>query len=269
MSHIYKSIDQLIGKTPLLELCNLEKTLNLKAKIFAKLEYFNPTGSVKDRAALKMITDAEQSGRINFSSTLIEPTSGNTGIGLAAIGVAKGYKVIIVMPDTMSQERIKLMQAYGAQVILSDGCKGMSGAIAKAKELCESIDNAVIMGQFENVSNPTAHYETTGPEILRDTDGILDFLISPFTWLLILPINSAIGVSFSYFVHLGFSCINFYFFKYSNICFDYWLLGYTVNFACVSSASLASPYLWPLSANLSWRGPNNKYFQLCRSQILF
>ncbi len=174
---IYKSIDELVGNTPLLELKGIEKKYNLSAKIFAKLEYFNPTGSIKDRAALKMITDAEQSGRINSSSTLIEPTSGNTGIGLAAIGVAKGYRVIIVMPDTMSQERIKLMKAYGAQVILSDGSQGMAGAIAKAKELCESIDNAVIMGQFENSSNPVAHYETTGPEILRDTDGMLDYLV--------------------------------------------------------------------------------------------
>ena len=160
MSHIYKSIDQLIGKTPLLELCNLEKTLKLKAKIFAKLEYLNPAGSVKDRVALEMINDAEEKGILKPDSVIIEPTSGNTGIGLAAVAASRGYRLIIVMPDTMSIERIKLMKAYGAELILSDGSKGMSGAIEKAEELSKKIPNSFIAGQFVNQANPTAHKKT-------------------------------------------------------------------------------------------------------------
>lgn len=174
---IYSKIDQLVGSTPLLELTGIEKKYNLSAKIYAKLEFFNPTGSIKDRAALQMILDAERDGRISSESTIIEPTSGNTGIGLAAIGVSRGYKVIIVMPDTMSEERIALMKAYGAKVVLSDGTKGMNGAITEAEKLCKSIENSVIMGQFNNISNSVAHYETTGPEIVSDTDGDIDALV--------------------------------------------------------------------------------------------
>ena len=178
MSHIYKSIDQLIGKTPLLELCNLEKTLKLKAKIFAKLEYFNPAGSVKDRVALEMINDAEEKGILKPDSVIIEPTSGNTGIGLAAVAASRGYRLIIVMPDTMSIERIKLMKAYGAELILSDGSKGMSGAIEKAEELSKKIPNSFIAGQFVNQANPTAHKKTTGPEIYEDIDGNIDIFVA-------------------------------------------------------------------------------------------
>ena len=175
---IYTSIDQLVGNTPLLELKRLSAETGSRAAILAKLEFFNPAGSVKDRVALKMIEDAEKTGRIKKGATLIEPTSGNTGIGIAAIGVSKGYKVIITMPDTMSAERIKLMQAYGAEVVLTDGKLGMSGAIAKADELVKELPNAAIMGQFVNPSNPEAHFCTTGPEIWRDTEGKIDILVS-------------------------------------------------------------------------------------------
>ena len=175
---IYTSLDQLVGNTPLLELKKFSADINGFANILAKLEFFNPAGSVKDRVALKMIEDAERSGRIHQGSTLIEPTSGNTGIGIAAIGVSKGYKVIITMPDTMSAERIKLMKAYGAEVVLTDGALGMSGAIAKADELACTIPDAVVMGQFINPSNPEAHFCTTGPEIWRDTEGKVDMLVS-------------------------------------------------------------------------------------------
>ncbi len=175
---IYTSIDQLVGNTPLLELKRLSAETGSRAAILAKLEFFNPAGSVKDRVALKMIEDAEKSGRIKKGATLIEPTSGNTGIGIAAIGVSKGYKVIITMPDTMSAERIKIMQAYGAEVVLTDGKLGMSGAIAKADELVKELPNAAIMGQFVNPSNPEAHFCTTGPEIWRDTEGKVDILVS-------------------------------------------------------------------------------------------
>ncbi len=175
---IYTSVEQLVGNTPLLELNKLSTEIKSFATILAKLEFFNPAGSVKDRVALKMIEDAEKSGRIHQGSTLIEPTSGNPGIGIAAIGVAKGHKVIITMPDTMSAERIKLMEAYGAEVVLTDGTLGMSGAIAKADELAASIPDAVVMGQFVNPSNPEAHFCTTGPEIWRDTKGKVDILVS-------------------------------------------------------------------------------------------
>ena len=175
---IYTSIDQLVGNTPLLELKRLSAETGSRADILAKLEFFNPAGSVKDRVALKMIEDAEKTGRIKKGATLIEPTSGNTGIGIAAIGVSKGYKVIITMPDTMSAERIKLMQAYGAEVVLTDGKLGMSGAISKADELAKELPNAAIMGQFVNPSNPEAHFCTTGPEIWRDTEGKVDILVS-------------------------------------------------------------------------------------------
>ena len=175
---IYKSKNELIGNTPLLKLNKFANEKKLGANIFAKLEYFNPAGSVKDRVALKMIEDAEASGKIKKGSTLIEPTSGNTGIGISAIGVAKGYNVIITMPDTMSQERIKIMEAYGAKVVLTEGSKGMAGAIAKAEDLSKSIGDALVLGQFVNPSNPSAHYETTGPEIWRDLDGKIDILVS-------------------------------------------------------------------------------------------
>lgn len=176
--NIYNSIEELVGNTPLLALNKFAKAQDINANIFAKLELFNPAGSIKDRIALKMIEDAENSGKITAGATLIEPTSGNTGIGIAAIGVSKGYKVIITMPDTMSAERIKLMQSYGAEVILTEGAKGMSGAIEKADEIAASIDNAVVMGQFVNPSNPAAHFETTGPEIWKDTDGTVNIVIS-------------------------------------------------------------------------------------------
>lgn len=178
MSKIYKSADQLIGKTPLLELTNLEKKLGLKATILAKLEYFNPAGSVKDRVAKAMIDDAEASGALKPGSVIIEPTSGNTGIGLAAVAAARGYRIIIVMPETMSVERRQLMKAYGAELVLSEGSKGMTGAIAKAEELAKEIPSSFIPGQFVNPANPKAHFETTGPEIFEDTDGKVDIFVA-------------------------------------------------------------------------------------------
>ncbi|MCQ2576650.1 MAG: cysteine synthase A [Treponema sp.] len=178
MSNIYTSADQLVGKTPLLELSNIEKEFGLEAKILAKLEYFNPAGSVKDRVAKKMLDDAEKAGKLTPDSTIIEPTSGNTGIGLCSVAAARGYKIIIVMPDTMSVERRQLMKAYGAELVLSEGAKGMKGAIAKADELAASIPNSFIPGQFVNPSNPAAHYESTGPEIWEDTDGKVDFFVA-------------------------------------------------------------------------------------------
>ncbi|MBE6834909.1 MAG: cysteine synthase A [Ruminococcaceae bacterium] len=178
MSNIYTSADQLIGKTPLLELTNIEKELNLKAKIFAKLEYFNPAGSVKDRIAKAMLDDAEEKGVLTPDSVIIEPTSGNTGIGLASVAAARGYKIIIVMPETMSVERRSLMKAYGAELVLTDGTKGMKGAIAKAEELANETPNSFIPGQFVNPANPKAHYETTGPEIYEDTDGKVDYFVA-------------------------------------------------------------------------------------------
>ncbi|MDD6526209.1 MAG: cysteine synthase A [Oscillospiraceae bacterium] len=178
MSKIYVSADQLIGKTPLLELTHIEKALGLKAKILAKLEYFNPAGSVKDRIAKAMIDDAEKSGKLKPGSVIIEPTSGNTGIGLAAVAAARGYRIIIVMPETMSVERRQLMKAYGAELVLTEGAKGMKGAIAKADELSKEIPNSFIPGQFVNPANPEAHRETTGPEIFEDTDGEVDIFVA-------------------------------------------------------------------------------------------
>lgn len=178
MSAVYTSADQLIGKTPLLELTNIEKNLNLKAKVIAKLEYFNPAGSVKDRVAKAMIDDAEEKGLLNKDSVIIEPTSGNTGIGLASVAAARGYRIIIVMPETMSIERRQLMKAYGAELVLTDGSKGMKGAIERANELAKEIPGAFIPGQFVNPANPKAHYEHTGPEIFDDTDGNIDFFVA-------------------------------------------------------------------------------------------
>ena len=178
MSHIYSSMEELIGGTPLLELKKIEKEFNLEARILAKLEYFNPAGSVKDRIAKEMILDAEEKGILKSGSTIIEPTSGNTGIGLAAVGTARGYKVILVMPETMSVERRMMMKAYGAEIVLSEGSKGMKGAIAKAEELHQSIPGSIIPGQFDNSANPRAHYKTTGPEIWEDTDGEVDIFIA-------------------------------------------------------------------------------------------
>ena len=178
MSKIYKSADQLIGHTPLLELSHTEEALGLKATLAAKVEYFNPAGSVKDRIAKAMLDDAEQSGKLNKDTTIIEPTSGNTGIGLAAVAAARGYKIIIVMPETMSVERRTLMKAYGAELVLTDGAAGMKGAIAKAKELNEQIENSFVPSQFDNPANPKAHYETTGPEIWEDTDGKVDIFVA-------------------------------------------------------------------------------------------
>ena len=178
MSKIYTSADQLIGHTPLLELTHIENAENLKAKILAKLEYFNPAGSVKDRIARAMIDDAEATGKLKPGSVIIEPTSGNTGIGLAAVAAARGYRIIIVMPDTMSVERRQLMKAYGAELVLSEGAKGMKGAIAKADELAASIPDSFIPGQFVNPANPKAHFETTGPEIYADTDGEVDIFVA-------------------------------------------------------------------------------------------
>ena len=175
---IYNSVTELVGKTPIIDLKNYEEAHNLNASILAKLEYFNPAGSVKDRIAKKMIEDAEKAGKIKKGATLIEPTSGNTGIGLASVAAAKGYKLIITMPETMSVERRKLMQAYGAELVLTEGSKGMKGAIAKAKELAASIPGSFIPGQFENPSNPQAHIETTGPEIWEDTDGNVDIFVA-------------------------------------------------------------------------------------------
>lgn len=178
MANIYTAADQLIGKTPLLELTHIEKEYGLKAKILAKLEYFNPAGSVKDRIAKGMIDDAEQKGLLKKGSVIIEPTSGNTGIGLASVAAARGYRIIIVMPETMSVERRQLMKAYGAELVLSPGDKGMKGAIAKAEELAKEIPNSFIPGQFVNPANPAVHKATTGPEIYEDTDGKVDFFVA-------------------------------------------------------------------------------------------
>ena len=178
MANIYTSADQLIGKTPLLELTRIEEELGLKAKVLAKLEYFNPAGSVKDRIAKRMIEDAEASGKLKPGATIIEPTSGNTGIGLAAVAAAKGYSTIIVMPETMSVERRQLMKAYGAELVLTEGAKGMKGAIAKAEEIAAETENSYIPGQFVNPSNPAAHRDTTGPEIWEDTDGKVDYFVA-------------------------------------------------------------------------------------------
>ena len=178
MSKIYTSADQLIGKTPLLELTHIEKKYGLKAKVLAKLEYFNPAGSVKDRIARKMLDDAGAAGKLTPDSVIIEPTSGNTGIGLASVAAARGYRIIIVMPETMSVERRQLMKAYGAELVLTEGVKGMKGAIAKADELAKEIPNSFVPGQFVNPSNPKAHYETTGPEIFEDTDGEVDIFVA-------------------------------------------------------------------------------------------
>ena len=178
MSKIYTSADQLIGRTPLLELTHIEKELGLKAKILAKLEYFNPAGSVKDRIAKAMIDDAEQKGLLKEGSVIIEPTSGNTGIGLASVAAARGYRIIIVMPDSMSVERRQLMKAYGAELVLTEGAKGMKGAIARAEELAKEIPSSFLPGQFVNPANPRAHFETTGPEIYEDTDGKVDYFVA-------------------------------------------------------------------------------------------
>ncbi len=178
MSKIYTSADQLIGSTPLLELSHIEKKHGLKTKVLAKLEYFNPAGSVKDRIAKAMLDDAEKSGKLKPDSVIIEPTSGNTGIGLAAVAAARGYRIIIVMPETMSVERRQLMKAYGAELVLTEGAKGMKGAIAKADELSREIPNSFIPGQFVNPANPKAHFETTGPEIYNDTDGAVDIFVA-------------------------------------------------------------------------------------------
>ena len=178
MTKIYTSADQLIGKTPLLELTHLEKALGLEAKLVAKLEYFNPAGSVKDRVAKAIIEDAEATGRLKEGSVIIEPTSGNTGIGLASVAAAKGYRLIITMPETMSVERRQLIKAYGAELVLTEGAKGMKGAIAKAEELQAQIPNSIIAGQFVNPANPKAHKETTGPEIWEDTDGEVDIFVA-------------------------------------------------------------------------------------------
>lgn len=178
MAKIFTSIDQLIGRTPILELTNIQKEFSLNAKIYAKLELFNPAGSIKDRVALSMINEAEKEGTLKKGSTIIEPTSGNTGIGLCSVAASRGYKVIIVMPDTMSKERQLLMKAYGAELVLTDGKLGMKGAIEKANELQKQISESIIAGQFENPANPKAHLETTGPEIWNDTDGQIDIFVA-------------------------------------------------------------------------------------------
>ena len=175
---LYKSMEELVGNTPLVELTNIEKKFSLNARLFAKFEYFNPAGSVKDRIALAMINDAEKSGRLKSGGVIIEPTSGSTGIGLAAVAAAKGYKLIIVMPDTMSVERRQLMKAYGAELVLSEGAKGMKGAIAKAEEIHEATPGSIIAGQLITPANPKIHYETTGPEIYADTEGKVDFFVA-------------------------------------------------------------------------------------------
>ena len=178
MAGIYQRVTELIGRTPLLEVKNLEKELNLQARVLVKLEYFNPAGSVKDRASLQMITEAEENGTLKPGSAIIEPTSGNTGIGLASIAASRGYRAIFVMPETMSIERRKLLKGYGAEIVLTEGAKGMKGAIAKAKELEQEIENAVILGQFVNTANPRAHEKTTGPEIWKDTQGQVDLFVA-------------------------------------------------------------------------------------------
>ena len=178
MSKIYTSADQLIGHTPLLELTHIEAAEGLEARLLAKLEYFNPAGSVKDRIAKAMLDDAEAQGKLNKDTTIIEPTSGNTGIGLASVAAARGYRIIIVMPETMSVERRQLMKAYGAELVLTEGAKGMKGAIAKADELAKEIPNSFVAGQFVNTANPKAHYQTTGPEIWQDTDGQVDYFVA-------------------------------------------------------------------------------------------
>ena len=178
MARIYSSAEQLIGATPLVELCNIEKKLNLNARLLAKLECFNPGGSAKDRIAVSMLDDAEASGKIKPGATIIEPTSGNTGIGLAAVGAARGYRVVIVMPDTMSMERRLLMKAYGAELVLTDGARGMQGSIEKAEELAAQLPGSMVMGQFDNPANPKAHYLTTGPEIWADTEGQVDCFVA-------------------------------------------------------------------------------------------
>lgn len=178
MAGIYQSVTELIGRTPLLEVKNLEKELNLQARVLVKLEYFNPAGSVKDRAALQMITEVEENGTLKPGSAIIEPTSGNTGIGLASIAASRGYRAIFVMPETMSIERRKLLKGYGAEIVLTEGAKGMKGAIEKAKELEQEIENAVILGQFVNTANPRAHEKTTGPEIWEDTQGQVDLFVA-------------------------------------------------------------------------------------------
>ena len=178
MAGIYQSVTELIGRTPLLEVKNLEKELNLQARVLVKLEYFNPAGSVKDRAALQMITEAAENGTLKPGSAIIEPTSGNTGIGLASIAASRGYRAIFVMPETMSIERRKLLKGYGAEIVLTEGAKGMKGAIEKAKELEQEIENAVILGQFVNTANPRAHEKTTGPEIWEDTQGQVDLFVA-------------------------------------------------------------------------------------------
>lgn len=178
MSRVFKSVGELVGNTPLLELSHIEKEYDLHAKVLAKLEYFNPAGSVKDRVAMAIIDDAESKNLLKDGATIIEATSGNTGIGLACVGCARGYKVVIVMPETMSVERRKLMLAYGASLVLTDGAKGMKGAIDKANELHEQIEGSILAGQFVNSANPKAHYETTAPEIWRDTDGNVDVFVA-------------------------------------------------------------------------------------------
>ena len=178
MSRIYKSADELIGKTPLLQLTHIEKSLGLKARVLAKLEYFNPAGSVKDRVAKAMLDEAQKSGKLKADSVIIEPTSGNTGIGLASVAAARGYRIIIVMPETMSVERRQFMRAYGAELVLTDGAKGMKGAIEKAEELAREIPNSFLPGQFVNPANPKAHRENTGPEIYEDTDGNVDIFVA-------------------------------------------------------------------------------------------
>ncbi|MDD5792656.1 MAG: cysteine synthase A [Erysipelotrichaceae bacterium] len=178
MTKIYKTTDELIGKTPLLELSHIEEEYKLEAKIIAKVEMFNPAGSVKDRIAKKMVEEAIKEGKINKDTVLIEPTSGNTGIGLASVSAAKGLRLIVTMPDTMSVERINLMKAYGAEIVLTEGAKGMKGAIAKAEELAKEYPNHFLPGQFDNINNPKAHYETTGPEIYEDTDGQIDIFVA-------------------------------------------------------------------------------------------
>lgn len=178
MSKIYTSMDQMIGRTPLLELCRIQQQLGLEARVLAKLEYLNPAGSVKDRAALSMIRDAERKGLLKEGSVIVEPTSGNTGIGLAAVAAARGYRVVIVMPETMSLERRQLMRAYGAELVLTEGSKGMSGAVEKAQQLAQQIPGAFLAGQFTNPANPQAHFETTGPEIWQDTEGHVDVFVA-------------------------------------------------------------------------------------------